>query len=184
MTLTWRSASTVDFVKRHAPLMPLLKDQTLNLQLRLMRLVDILSTGQRQPVHSFFPLGCIMIPNFSFCCRSFCMTKKSFLRMETVGRLRLQKTSDLKASTADLPPRWSFLVKLLPFSWHFDYVEIKWSANGSWWYLYYDLWFDNLCCYSSNFRWKGIPNVRKKFLYVTFGANEIFLGVHEKMWLI
>ncbi len=29
------------------------------------------------------------------------MTKKSFLRMETVGRLRLLRTSDLKASIVD-----------------------------------------------------------------------------------
>lgn len=104
MTLTWQSASTVDSVKRHALLMQLLKDQTLNFQQRLMRLVGILSTGHGQGNQFDFVHFSYNWSKISACCRSFCMTKKSFLRMETAGRVRFQKTSDLKASIADFLP--------------------------------------------------------------------------------
>lgn len=59
MILTWRNAFTVVSAKRHALLMPLLKDQTLNLQQKLMRLV-----------HFFVVISIVYVPSvetISFC---------------------------------------------------------------------------------------------------------------------
>jgi hypothetical protein len=60
------------------------------------------------------------------CCRNSCTTKKSYLRMETAGKLRLQRTSDLRA----------FIVKMF-FRWMgHAWKKIKRSVYGSRRYLY------------------------------------------------
>lgn len=98
MILTWPSASTVDSAKRLVLLMPLLKVPTLSIRRKLMRLVGILYwsiCGELDSIVYAIEL------NFKFCCRSFFMTKRSCLRMVIVGKLRLQRTSDLKAFTVN-----------------------------------------------------------------------------------
>ena len=111
MILTWPSASIVDFVKRHALLMLLLKGQTLNFLQRLMRLIFI---SFHDKLYNFTLLVDASNCFFAYCCyyffinsyvfnwcRSYYMTKRSCLRMETDGKLKLLRTWDLKAFIAD-----------------------------------------------------------------------------------
>lgn len=66
------------------------------------------------------------IPKIHRCCRNSCTTKKSYLRMETAGRLRLQRTSDPRAFTVKMFFRW------MGHAWK----KIKRSVYGSRRYLY------------------------------------------------
>ena len=94
-TSTWRNASTVVSAKKPVPLMQLWKDLTLNSQPRHTR--SALS-------HSFLSiyafvaciLNLLLFPPFH---RNFSMTKKSFLRMEIDGRLRLLRIWSQRVST-------------------------------------------------------------------------------------
>lgn len=121
MILTWPSASTVDSAKRLVLLMPLLKVPTLSIRRKLTRLVGILYWSICSELDSI--VYAIEL-NFKFCCRSFFMTKRSCLRMVIVGKLRLQRTSDLKAFTVNAC--WLILPELVLWvSWAFEFVKIK-----------------------------------------------------------
>lgn len=167
MTLTWLSASTVDFVKRHARLMPLLKDRTLNLQQRLTRLVGIPFYWTEASSPILFLLD-IKGSNISPLLQELLYDKEKLLengdRWETEIAENLRSESLYRWFSTPIDPL--FLVKILPFSWHFYYVEINWFSNRTLRYLYCHLWCDNFCCWVALNEW--ILNARNFFLLCNF----------------
>ena len=114
MTLTWQSASIVDFAKKLARLMPLLKGPTLSLPLRLTRLVKTSAINSWDNPSDRNGEWDVLFY------RNSCMTRKSCLRTETGGKLRLQKISGRKAFIAELG--WSFSYVVM---WKWISYEIK-----------------------------------------------------------